>query len=605
MARNVNETHQHYEYSRSSEVPFKTIKYLGKGTFGVVDEVEGVSKPFRAHVYARKMIWIPPRKSAEKIASIQNEVKVAKKANHVHLVRLVATYVCGKEYAMIMEPVAEQNLGEYLAGLDCKLLDQEGFRLRDQLLPWFGCLVSATNYLHLKNIRHRDIKPSNILILAGKIFLTDFGISKELPGETLSLSTETCGTPRYRAPEVHNMHRFGRKSDIFSLGAVFLEMLTVHSGYGQLSRFNSLLEGPYSVNLQSVFQWVDTLSKLPRDIPWYPTMLYICRRMLQPNHVRRPTAITLQQCWSYQPFPAFPTKYCTCDSEEEECQAPEDIDESLQKASRDGHTLMVDLLIEMGADINDSGALFAACQVGQKEVVELLIHKGADTKTEGALHQASVGGFEDVVQILLDNGADVNAKHMSGCTALHSAARFGHYGVARILATAGADVNATDDYSWTALHRATTHDNSAVAQLLVQKGADVDAVDNQGWTALHRAAMNEHKIVARLLIEDGADINADNDHGRTPLHLAAKSGQDELVQLLLQKKANPNAEDNHGRTPLHLASKRGHTKVVRLLIEKGSNIHAEDNYGQTALKQAIKGKHNAVVQLLRLHRKPI
>ncbi|KAH7349198.1 kinase-like domain-containing protein, partial [Pyrenochaeta sp. MPI-SDFR-AT-0127] len=413
-----------------------------------VDEVEGYSKPFRAQVYARKTIWISPRNSVGKLVTIQNEVEVAKQANHPLLVRLVATYVCGKEFAMIMEPVAEQNLGEYLEGVDGKCLDAVGRRLRDRLPPWFGCLVSATNYLHLKNIRHRDIKPKNILILGKNVLLTDFGISKELSEETLSISTETRGSPRYRAPEVDKLRRFGLKADIFSLGTVFLEMITVYDGHGQLSRLWSLLQGSYpatySVNLQNVFQWTEALSQPPRDIPWYPTMLYLIKSMLQPDRIKRPTAIALRQCWS-----------------------------SLEKASKDGHALIVDLLLEKGADMSDSGALFAACQTGQKEVVELLLSRGANTNTEGVLQQASA-----------------------------------------------------------ALHRAAMNDHKIVARLLIEHGADINADNDHGRTPLHLAAKGGHNELVQLLIQNRADTNAVDNFGRTPLHLAARHGHLEVVRLL-------------------------------------------------------------------------
>ncbi|OCL08628.1 kinase-like protein, partial [Glonium stellatum] len=117
-----------------------------------------------------------------------------------------------------MDPVAERDLGDYLENLDDTRFDEEGYLFREQLPQWFGCLVSGVHYLHSNGIRHRDIKPRNILILSGNVLLADFGISKSSPGESLSISTDTGGTPKYRAPEVVEFQRFGRKSDIFSLG---------------------------------------------------------------------------------------------------------------------------------------------------------------------------------------------------------------------------------------------------------------------------------------------------------------------------------------------------------------------------------------------------
>ena len=564
---------KHYEYSDHRKIPFKSRKTLGVGSYAAVDEVEGISRPFQSEVYARKTIKIWPKHTARRIIStIQNEVEIFNQVDHPHFVKLVATYEYEDNFAIIMKPVAEMDLEVYLVGLDDKFWSTEGCQLRDQLEPWFGCLVSAINYLHHKNIRHRDIKPHNILVLGEKIMLADFGISKQVRRDTLSTSTGTHGTPRYRAPEVNAVNKFGREADIFSLGAVWLEMIAVHSGVGELSKLRSSTT-PYSTNNQKVLQWIETLNKPPRDIPWYPTMLYLCKRMLQQDRFQRPTAKTLWQCWSYYPSTAFPTAYCTCDFDNEKYILPGDINEPLPTAFSGGHRLLVDLLLAQGARINDHAALFAACQKGQTEVVDLLIHTVGNISIQGALQQASAGGFGDIVSILLKKGADTNAKYISGYTALHLAAMGGHYGVVHILLSAGADINATDGYSWTALQRATTHGHQSVARLLVQNGADVDAVDNQWSTALHRAAMNGHKSLARLLIRNGADVNAENVERQTPLHLAAKtrhidSGRTknhEVVRLFIDSGANIHARDNQGRTPLHLAASSGHHKVVRLL----------------------------------------
>lgn len=90
-------------------------------------------------------------------------------------------------------------------------------------------MVSGLTYLHSQGILHRDLKGANILVDGnGTVKLADFGASTRLlhlatqKGEIKSLR----GTPAFMAPEVIRGEGYGRKSDIWSIGAVAVEMAT-------------------------------------------------------------------------------------------------------------------------------------------------------------------------------------------------------------------------------------------------------------------------------------------------------------------------------------------------------------------------------------------
>ncbi|EDU43191.1 ankyrin repeat domain containing protein [Pyrenophora tritici-repentis Pt-1C-BFP] len=125
---------------------------------------------------------------------------------------------------------------------------------------------------------------------------------------------------------------------------------------------------------------------------------------------------------------------------------------ALQAASERGHTEIVKLLLDKGADVNAQGglhgnALQAASERGHAEVVKLLLDNGADVNAQGgdygnALQAASERGHKEVVELLLDNGADVNAQGGDYRNALQAASEGGHTEVVELLLDKGADVNA-------------------------------------------------------------------------------------------------------------------------------------------------------------------
>jgi serine/threonine protein kinase len=94
-------------------------------------------------------------------------------------------------------------------------------------------IADALAYAHMKGLVHRDIKPENIMFRGdGTAVLTDFGIAKAAgAASTLTKAGTTIGSPHYMSPEQAKGQTTDGRSDIYSLGAVFFEMLTGRPPY--------------------------------------------------------------------------------------------------------------------------------------------------------------------------------------------------------------------------------------------------------------------------------------------------------------------------------------------------------------------------------------
>src|SRR5690606_3572951 len=121
---------------------------------------------------------------------------------------------------------------EYLPGGDLKRRIQAGVSETDAI-AWTRQIASALAKVHSVGILHRDLKPGNIMLREdGSIALIDFGLAKRMRLEQeITGSGEIFGPPYYSSPEQGHAGEVDPRSDIYSLGVIFFEMLTGEKPY--------------------------------------------------------------------------------------------------------------------------------------------------------------------------------------------------------------------------------------------------------------------------------------------------------------------------------------------------------------------------------------
>ncbi len=289
------------------------------------------------------------------------------------------------------------------------------------------------------------------------------------------------------------------------------------------------------------------------------------------------------------------------------------IDKALTLAIEGGHTEIVKILIEKGANIEEGKTLLeVASRNGYKEIVELLIEKGVNINKSNndecdALMLASSRGHIKVVELLIEKGYDVNRRDCEGNNALLLAILSKKTEIAKTLIKAVANIDERSYSGWTPLTLASSIGNKELIELLIEAGADVNRkikentdyeynTEEDSWTALMIASQNGHIEIVKTLIEAGANINHKSKDDWNALIIASQNGHIEIVKTLIEAGANINEKDVCGNTVLMITSQNGHVEVVRTLIEAGANVINKDDIGRTALSFSF--PHEDVMKIL-------
>ncbi len=153
------------------------------------------------------------------VEKLEREAKSLARLNHNNIVTIFQYLICEGHHFIVMEYVEGRTVSEAIA-------DWGPYSFTDAAKIVLQ-ILDAIGYAHKNNVIHRDIKPSNILLdTEGTVKVTDFGIAKLVDSAYKTRTGQAAGSLYYMSPEQIQHGELDGRTDIYSLGATFFEMLT-------------------------------------------------------------------------------------------------------------------------------------------------------------------------------------------------------------------------------------------------------------------------------------------------------------------------------------------------------------------------------------------
>jgi len=214
---------------------YRIVREIGRGGMGVVYEA------IQSSMNRRVALKVLPPGVLLSDSAPERFAREAATAGRLHHTNIVPVFAVGQEQGVqyySMQYIENGSLAERLKEMRAgeRRIDKTHF---ERVMQWGKQAAEALTHAHAAKIIHRDIKPSNLLLDAqDNVWLTDFGLAREDALTTLTLSGDVIGTARYMSPEQARGDNAGLdgRTDVYSLGAMLYEMLTLTPAYDGDSR---------------------------------------------------------------------------------------------------------------------------------------------------------------------------------------------------------------------------------------------------------------------------------------------------------------------------------------------------------------------------------
>jgi tetratricopeptide (TPR) repeat protein len=200
---------------------YEILQLIGRGGMGAVYKARDTELD---RIVALKLIRPELAKNPQILRRFKQELILARQITHKNVIRIFDLGQSDGIKFITMDFVEGWDLRQVLLEKG-KLAPEQAARIMLQI-------CRALEAAHAEGVIHRDLKPQNVMLDAsGRVYVMDFGIARSayLPGMTQTGAL--IGTPEYMSPEQGRGEKLTERSDLFSLGIVFYELLTGKSPY--------------------------------------------------------------------------------------------------------------------------------------------------------------------------------------------------------------------------------------------------------------------------------------------------------------------------------------------------------------------------------------
>ena len=205
-----------------NEEKYKKICIIGETTLGQIVKIQSI---LNKENYALKIIQIGDDK--RKIKCAINEYSVLKECHHPNILFQKEIFKEKKNNLYTLNIILEfANNGNIQQKLNENIIKNKNFDEK-LLIYWLIQICLALSYLNKKHIIHRNIKPSNLYLTeSGLVKIGGFGYSKKFETkDDLKKQNSLVGTELYMSPEMKSTRIYNEKTDIYSLGKTFYQLI--------------------------------------------------------------------------------------------------------------------------------------------------------------------------------------------------------------------------------------------------------------------------------------------------------------------------------------------------------------------------------------------
>jgi len=230
---------------------YEILQLLGEGGMGAVYKARDRELDrFIALKVIRPELAGHPRV----LQRFKQELLLARQVTHKNVIRIFDLGVFENLKFITMEFVEGRDLASVIDERRCSV---------PETIDVIQQTCRALEAAHGENVIHRDLKPQNIMVSeGGKVSVMDFGLARSLESTGLTQAGALIGTPAYMSPEQALGNTVDARSDLFSLGIIFYEMLTGVVPFKAESVLASMLKRTQTAALPPV----ELDANIPKDV---------------------------------------------------------------------------------------------------------------------------------------------------------------------------------------------------------------------------------------------------------------------------------------------------------------------------------------------------